>query len=281
MRGCNTWPRIYTQEELVRYSAMLTEEFVERRSKEEESLAGYYHARFISTKSEVERVLDETDDLLHLVESGQSLLLDGLLPVIRGMTRPSVSEDDFKNLSDTGTVSASRFADNALAASALGYIARNLNHDLFPWVSKGEHPTTEQRHAACVSVAALMAEQKTKTSMRGNASKLQEKAVRDALEVSCGLRVVKGSNFDMIQNGPAKGEKSTSHTSPSTTFHEGRFRRSVAQAHASDSTYASPSKPACSRPRASPPPPANSSMPAIFRAGIRRPVRPRRTPRRA
>lgn len=206
MSRANTRPKVYSDEELARYSAMLTEEFVERRSKEEESLAGFYHERFVSAKSEVERIFDETDGLMHLVESGQALLLDGLLPTMRGMTRPTVSEDDFKNLADTGTVAASKFADNTLAESALGYIARNLNHDLFPWVSRGEYPTREQLHAACVGVAALIAEQKTKTSMRGNASKLQERAVRDALRDACSLRVVDGADFDMIQRGPSAGE---------------------------------------------------------------------------
>lgn len=78
--------------------------------------------------------------------------------------------------------------------------------DIFPWIEAGEQPTDKQKHAACVAVAALIADQKTKTMMRGQSSHAQEKIVRDALVNECGMRIVDGHDFAMLPDAPNPGE---------------------------------------------------------------------------
>lgn len=81
-----------------------------------------------------------------------------------------------------------------------------LNTDIFPWVETGKQPTDEQKHAACVAVSALIADQKTKTLMRGQSSHAQEKTVRDTLVSECGMSLVDGHDFTTIPGAPNPGE---------------------------------------------------------------------------
>ena len=199
-------PRLYDEGELCAMAARLTAEFVEERRRSEEALAAFYHDAFVKALESVDAVLDRTGDLTRLREDGARLLAEGMLPTLRNMDRPTVSEDDFKSMSDVGTTAPSRFEDDEAAAAALEYLDRNLNKDLFPWLGRGVRPSAEQRHAARVAVAALMAEQRTKTEMRGASSKVQEGAVRQALVDGCGMALTDGPSFNLVSEGPRPGE---------------------------------------------------------------------------
>lgn len=144
-------PRVYTVEELGELSKASTDRFVSDRHRAEEELSRHYHDCFEKSYDDISRALYQTDNLFALKSKGQPLLIDGLLSILRNMDRPTVSEDDFKSLSDTGTAAASRFQDEQLSSAALEYLARNLNMDIFPWVEAGEQPTDKQKHAACVA----------------------------------------------------------------------------------------------------------------------------------
>lgn len=181
-------PRLYDEGELCAMAARLTAEFVEERRRSEEALAAFYHDAFVKALESVDAVLDRTGDLTRLREDGARLLAEGMLPTLRNMDRPTVSEDD------------------EAAAAALEYLDRNLNKDLFPWLGRGVRPSAEQRHAARVAVAALMAEQRTKTEMRGASSKVQEGAVRQALVDGCGMALTDGPSFNLVSEGPRPGE---------------------------------------------------------------------------
>lgn len=199
-------PRVYTVKELGELSKASTDRFVSDRHRAEEELSSHYHDCFEKSYNDISRALYQTDNLFALKSNGQPLLIDGLLSVLRNMDRPTVSEDDFKSLSDTGTAAASRFQDEQLSSAALEYIERNLNMDIFPWIEAGEQPTDKQKHAACVAVSALIADQKTKTMMRGQSSHAQEKMVRDTLVNECGMRIVDGHDFAMLSDAPKPGE---------------------------------------------------------------------------
>lgn len=200
-------PKTYSEDELDTMSKNMIEEFVRNRHRAEDDLAAYYHSAFTVAKASASEVLDKTANLKDLVSNGQELLIGGYLQTLRSMNRPTVSEDDFKSLSDTGTASAGRFEDEKLSEAALSYLNRNLNKDLFPWLLGEEDPTDIEREAAIVAVAALMADQKTKTSMRGSSSKRQEEVVRSALVEGCGMVLVDGvKEFDYLPNGPRPGQ---------------------------------------------------------------------------
>lgn len=199
-------PRVYSDAELAREADRMAQEFAQERARAEAELARYYHERFAEAFEQAREVMARTRDLARLAEEGRGLLADGLLPVLRSMDRPTVSEDDFKSLSDTGTAAPSRLAQGDTCRAALAYLRRNLNADLFPWLAVGGSPTEAQRFAALTAVAALVADQKTKTAMRGNASKEQEAAVRTALVERCGMNAVEGRDFDLVSDGPGRGQ---------------------------------------------------------------------------
>lgn len=50
------------------------------------------------------------------------------------MDSPTVSEDDFESLSDTGTAAAGRFQDEQLSSAVPEFLARNHDMDIFPWM---------------------------------------------------------------------------------------------------------------------------------------------------
>ena len=124
-------PRVYTVEELEELSKTSMDRFVSDRHRAEEELSSHYHDCFEKSYNDISRVLSQTDNLFALKSKGQPLLIEGLLSVFRNMDRPTVSEDDFKSLSGTGTTAASRFQDKQLSSAALEYLARNLNMDIF------------------------------------------------------------------------------------------------------------------------------------------------------
>ena len=223
-------PRIYSEEELTRIAAKATQRFVEERHAAEYALAEQYHEVFARASMGVAHVMQVTDNLEHLREKGTDLLTDGYLDTLRSMVRPTVSEDDFKNLSSTGTTGRTKFHDPELSAAALDYVQRNLNLDLFPWLEDGEEPSASDIHAASVSIAALMAEQRTKTAMRGGASHKQESLVKDTLAERCHYKRIVGADFDIQMHAPRPGELFDGETKVADTkadvvfgLYDGRF----------------------------------------------------------
>lgn len=199
-------PRIYGDDELREAAVKLKAEFNAERRAAERELAEFYHNSFSEAFDDVAEILSRSSDLSKLDESGKGLLMDGYLPVMRSMDRPTVSDDDFKCLSGTETSARNRFRDDELASDAIEYLRRNLNMDLFPWIGGDEAPSEEDRRSACMAVAALIADQKTKTSMRGSSSRTQEDGVREALRVRCGMTVVDGDSFSILSEGPKPGQ---------------------------------------------------------------------------
>ena len=200
-------PKTYSDSELEALSRRMVAEFVRNRHDAEARLAERYHLAFAEAKASAVEVFEKTGDLKNLFTAGQELLAGGYLQTLRNMSRPTVSEDDFKKLSSTGTASARKFEDSELSAVALNYLGRNLNQDLFPWLKGSAEPTDFEREAAVVAVAALVADQKTKTAMRGISSKQQELAVRQKLIDGCGMVVVDGDkSFDYLKDGPKPGQ---------------------------------------------------------------------------
>lgn len=199
-------PRTLSAAELELRAREGTEAFVRERFANERSTSTAYHRFFEQARHAAERALSETNDLLGLRESGKPLLEEGLLYVLRAMDRPTVSEDDFKSLSDAGTTSRTRFKDGALAGSALEYLSRNLNMDVLPWIEDGRSPRGDERKAACIAVAALIADQRTKTALRGNSSHSQEEDVRRALVERCGMESIANHDFDIAKDGPLPGQ---------------------------------------------------------------------------
>lgn len=198
-------PRMYTEDELGQLARKSAFIFMRKRHMDEAMLATAYHECFEDSYAKAEYVLARTNNLFKLEECGRALLAEGYLPVLRYMDCPTVSNDDFRALSGTGTSAASKLSNPDLAKSALSYLFRNLNDDLFPWLNESREASHSELEAAKTAIASLMAEQQTKTAMRGSASKMQEGEVRKFLLNVCHYREVQGADFDLQSGAPQPG----------------------------------------------------------------------------
>lgn len=199
-------PKRYTRSELAKAADAAAEHFKRTRRNDEEKTAAFYNAAFDEAYAQIGHILSCTGQLSNLEDMAARLFGDGYLDTMRYMERPTVSADDFKKLSETNTTAKGKLGQPENAALAMEYLLRNLNTRLFPWVDDGAEPTENDLNAARHAVAALVADQKTKTMLRKSQSHSQEEAVRTALIDGAGYRMVKAQDFRMLSDGPKPGE---------------------------------------------------------------------------
>lgn len=199
-------PPIYSESELKQSAQLAIEDFRIQRTNDEIALATYYSRAFHKAFADVQYVFNATDNLTRLAKGLQMLLTDGYLGILRYLCRPTVSDDDFTNLSGVATRARSSLGSNENVQRTAGFLNRNLNEDLFPWLVSGQAVSEPDLLAAKRAVAALIAEQQTKTAMRGKASKAQEKEVRTIIQERCGYKVIPSRSFNIIREAPNPGE---------------------------------------------------------------------------
>lgn len=200
------YPKVYSAAELMEISAREVALFRKDREKKEVATADFYHSTFLDARDAAKYVFEKTEDLLELGGKGQELLVGGYLETLRYMDRPTASADDFKNVSGTGTTAPSKFSDSALADAAVDFIQRNLNADLFPWLRDKRRADENEANAGITAIAALVAEQKTKTMLRTGSSHVQERLVRDALVTGLGYSIAYARPFLYPTEAPGRGE---------------------------------------------------------------------------
>ncbi|PJM78424.1 XamI family restriction endonuclease [Bifidobacterium scaligerum] len=199
-------PRSFTREELEAAAARAGDHFKCMRAESESSTAEYYNSVFDQAYSEVEYILSSTDQLRNLADMATQLFEEGCLDTLRYMERPTLSADDFKKLSETNTDAKGKLSQPETAVMAMDYLRRNLNTRLFPWLDSDVAPADSDLIAAKCAVAALVADQKTKTMLRNKQSHAQEEAVRAALVNDAGYTKVAAHDFRMLAEGPKPGE---------------------------------------------------------------------------
>lgn len=205
MRSFRKLPEL-SRDEMLLAANTARQRFREERVASERRWSGCYDEHFETARRRIEHVLERTDCLLDLETGMGELLGSGYLDVLRYMCRPTVSSDDFANVSDIGSVAPSKLRMPEAARKAAAFFSRNLNGSLFPWVERGALPDEADLLAACRAVAALVADQKTKTSMRIAPSRSQEEAVRSALVDHAGFARVPSHDIATLADVPAAGE---------------------------------------------------------------------------
>lgn len=199
-------PTPYSKEEMTREARISYDCFIRHRTSDEERHAKFYDRIFQETANRVKYVLERTSYLTDLERNAISLLQDGYLDILRYMDRPTVSQDDFKNLSGVVSTAPSKLAEPSAATLAINYIKRTLNTNAFPWLENHDEPSYAEIQTAIHIVAALVADQRTKTVMRTGSSKVQENTVRDALVQQLGFRLTATHPIASMQEMPAAGE---------------------------------------------------------------------------
>ncbi|MEL6498979.1 MAG: XamI family restriction endonuclease [Planctomycetota bacterium] len=155
----------------------------------------------------MENLLEMTVDLTRVEAVAAEILTDeSLLDAFRYVMGPSVSLDDLKVLANTNSLNRARLAANpALARSIVAIVIEGHDRRRFPWLGEGRAATDEERRASIVASAALIAEQRTKTTRRSAGKADQEAAVADTLEAA-GYRKVEPRTIATLDQAPAAGE---------------------------------------------------------------------------
>lgn len=196
-------PPVFNDDEIERDATRAAAKFCEDRTNAKSRRDAFYDECFDEALACVKEIFVGTDNLRKLFDFGGEFLRDkSSLYVMRYLARPTVSADDFGRLSGCGTASASKFANKEMTTLALDYITSNLNTKLAWWLDSDDEPKEIDIYAAEVAIATLVADQKTKTRMRTNASKVQEEAVRSAIVEHCSYLIVDGADFQLPVGAP-------------------------------------------------------------------------------
>jgi hypothetical protein len=176
-----------------------------RQERMEEPLEAYLEA-FELYQGTVEDLLETSVDLVQLDQRSVDILTNpDLLKAFRYLTGPPVSEDDLKVLAEAFLSPSQLRKDEAMASRVLSVISLGLDKRRFPWVAEGRDPTEEERKAAVLASAALMASSHVSTSRRSEGKDKQELLVEEAL-TAIGWHKVPTRKVDTSNQAPKPGE---------------------------------------------------------------------------
>ncbi len=156
-----------------------------RRERLEEPLEEYLET-FDEVQGTMEHLLESTVDLSLLEDQALEILQDrALREGFRYLAGPPISLDDLKTLVNSNSLSSRTLRLNPdLVRRLVDTIRAGLDRRRFPWVSEGREPTPDEREAAVVASAALIATQRVATSRRNLGKQAQEEHVREVLIAS-------------------------------------------------------------------------------------------------
>ncbi len=171
-------PVCWSEDETRVAAALSSRKFVEERKREG---IEYYVVAFDDAESDVSALFEDTNDLQDLEEKAPRLLSGGRLREMRYLASPAISDDDLKVLASVESLSSKALSDGESAQRIMDVISASVDPKRFPWLGEGRSPSAEEKHAAVMSTAALMAGQKTQTKRRNLAKENQENAVCEYL----------------------------------------------------------------------------------------------------
>ena len=128
-----------------------------------------------------------------------------LLEAFRYFTGPPLSADDLKTLSE-GVLSPARLReDPAMVRRIVDIVRMGLDRRRFPWISQNRAPTAEERAAAVVASAAIMAARSVGTARRHEGKEAQELLVANTLS-GAGITRVDTRAIPTLNLAPNAGE---------------------------------------------------------------------------
>ena len=147
----------------------------------EEPLEAYLQA-FAHYEQDVRNLLQTSEDLASLDRHLSRILADAdLLKTFRYLAGPPISEDDLKVLADAALSPSRLCQDTEMAARVLNVVRLGLDKRRFPWVGESREAKGNERDAAVLASAALMASSHVSTIRRSSGKERQELAVEKIL----------------------------------------------------------------------------------------------------
>lgn len=176
-----------------------------RQQRMEEPLEAYLEA-FETYQGHVEDLLETSVDLIQLDQQLIDVLTDpALLKAFRYLSGPPISEDDLKVLAEAVLSPGRLRSDTAMAGRVLNVVRTGLDKRRFPWISEDREATEQERSAAVLASAALLASTHVGTIRRSGGKDEQEQKVEDAL-LDNGLKKVSTRKVNTLNEAPAPGE---------------------------------------------------------------------------
>lgn len=183
-----------------------------REKRMQEPLEEYLDV-FELTRGATETLLEMTVDLSQLEANAVDVLSDqALLEAVRYLPGPPISEDDLKTLVDDAeseerpSLAPSRLrANHDLAKRIVQTVLLGLDRNRFPWVGEDREPTENERAAAALATAALIAYRRVMTS-RANVAKAEQEAAVKARLNAAGFKEIPSRTMDNLADAPKAGE---------------------------------------------------------------------------
>ena len=153
-----------------------------------------------------QKLLAETGDLERFREVAANLLSDrASREALRYLAGPIISEDDLKTLAEA-VFSAKRVRDDPqMVERVVETISRAMDQRRFVWVAEGRPPTSEEKSAAILATAALMANNRAATARRNFGKETQERLVGEMLE-RAGFQEVPRRTIETLRAAPSPGQ---------------------------------------------------------------------------
>ena len=167
---------IWTEEELEAGRARAMVLF--RRERMQEPLEQYLNA-FDEHQGAVEDLLEATVDLAQLREKAVEFLVhEKGLRALRYLAGPPISDDDLKTLAEANLSGQRVRSDPSMVARVIDVLMDGLDRRRFPWVAEGREATAEEREAAVLATAALIATRRTETLRRNEGRQIRSNSSR-------------------------------------------------------------------------------------------------------
>src|SRR5262249_48508397 len=146
-------------------------------------------------------------DLTRLSDNAVAMLSDKrFLEAVRYLSGPPISIDDLKVLADASSVAPKTLrADPGLARRLVETILTGLDRRRFPWVAEHREATDQERAAAVVASAAMVAAKRVETERRNEGKTAQEQRVRGAL-LEHGFSEVEPRPAQTLAQAPRPGQ---------------------------------------------------------------------------
>ena len=196
-------PPVWDDDELERQRQVAIDHF--RRLRMGEPLEDYL-SHFEVARSAYEDLLELTVDLTQLGDQAVDALTDpNLLEAVRYLAGPPISTDDLKTLTDASLAPTKLRADPDMARSVVETVLLGLDRNRFPWVAENRDPTEQERAAAAMASAALVAARKVLTARANESKTEQEERVKDRLR-EAGFTEVPTRTISTLAAAPDRGE---------------------------------------------------------------------------